>query len=61
MKEKQIEDTATYLFNYMKEAKTNKINKGSLKKIFKGLLIDNINEDQADVRKIMEENNKIEN
>jgi len=52
LKEKQIEDTATYLFNYLKEVKTNKINKGSLKKCFKGLLIDNINEEQADVKKI---------
>jgi len=49
LKEKQLEDTATYLFNYLKEAKTNRVNKTSLKKCFKGLLIDNINEDQADM------------
>jgi len=49
LKEKQLEDVSKYLFNYLKEPKTNLVNKASLKKCFKGLLIDNITEEQAEM------------
>jgi len=47
LKEKQNEDIAEYLFNYMKDPKENQVTKMSLKRVLNGLLIDNITEEQA--------------
>ena len=48
-KEKQIESIATYLFNFMKDNKTNAITKLSMRNSLNNLKIENINEENVDV------------